>query len=83
MCTFQGNIVEAEVLYERSTAIWAKALGPNHPIVATVLNNYAELLASIVRARAEEFEGNLDSRVAHQRWYETVNISTVLGSMYA
>ena len=33
----------AEPLYQRSLAIFEKALGPEHPDVATVLNNLAEL----------------------------------------
>ncbi|CAN0282380.1 unnamed protein product, partial [Scytosiphon promiscuus] len=32
------------------TEIWEKALGRDHPTVATVLNNRAELLVSQVRA---------------------------------
>jgi SAM-dependent methyltransferase len=35
---------EAESLYQRSLAIREKALGPEHPNVATVLENYAFLL---------------------------------------
>lgn len=40
---------DAEPLYERATKIWEKALGPDHPIVATVLTDWAELLQSQVR----------------------------------
>ncbi len=39
----QGRYVEAEPLYQRSLAISEKALGPEHPDVATSLNNLAEL----------------------------------------
>ena len=39
----QGKYVEAEPLYQRSLAIWEKALGPQHPDVATSNNNLAEL----------------------------------------
>ena len=46
----QGKYAEAEPLYERSQAIREKALGPEHPAVATVLNNRASLLESQVRA---------------------------------
>jgi Tetratricopeptide repeat len=35
----QGRYGEAEPLYLRSLAIREKALGPDHPDVATVLNN--------------------------------------------
>ena len=39
----QGRYAEAEPLYKRSLAIREKALGPDHPDVATALNNLAEL----------------------------------------
>ena len=39
----QGKYTEAEPLYQRSLAIWEKALGPEHPNVATSLNNLALL----------------------------------------
>ena len=32
----QGKYAEAEPLYRRALAIWEKALGPEHPNVATV-----------------------------------------------
>ena len=40
----QGRYTEAEPLYQRSLAIVEKALGPEHPSVATSLENYAILL---------------------------------------
>ena len=40
----QGKYAEAEPLYARAIEIWEKALGPEHPNVATVLNNRAGLL---------------------------------------
>ena len=40
----QDNYAEAEPLYRRALAILEKALGPEHPNVAQVLENYAELL---------------------------------------
>ncbi len=40
----QGRYGEAEPLYQRSLAIDEKALGPEHPNVATALENYAALL---------------------------------------
>lgn len=46
----QGKYEEAGPLYERSLAIREKALGPDHPAVATALNNRALLLNSQVRA---------------------------------
>ena len=39
----EGRYAEAEPLYKRSLAIWQKALGPEHPSVATGLNNLAGL----------------------------------------
>ena len=39
----QGQYAQAEPLYKRSLAIWEKALGPDHPDVATSLNNLAVL----------------------------------------
>jgi tetratricopeptide (TPR) repeat protein len=39
----QGHYAEAEPLYQRSLAIVEKALGPEHPHVAPILNNLAEL----------------------------------------
>ncbi|CAN0519075.1 unnamed protein product, partial [Laminaria digitata] len=40
----QGNYAEAGPLYKRSLAIDEKALGPEHPSVATSLHNLAGLL---------------------------------------
>ena len=40
----QGRYAEAEPLYKRALAILEKALGPDHPDVATTLENYAALL---------------------------------------
>ena len=45
----QGNYADAEPLLARATAIWEKALGPEHPSVATALNNRAFLCQSQVR----------------------------------
>jgi tetratricopeptide (TPR) repeat protein len=39
----QGRHAEAETLYKRALAIREKALGPDHPYVATSLNNLAKL----------------------------------------
>ena len=41
----QGNFAEAERLYERCQAIDEKVLGPDHPDLATTLNNRAALLS--------------------------------------
>ncbi|CAN0515401.1 unnamed protein product, partial [Ectocarpus sp. 12 AP-2014] len=37
----QGKYSEAEPLYERCQAIDEKVLGPDHPSLATTLNNWA------------------------------------------
>ena len=40
----QGKLVEAEPLYRRTLTILEKSFGPEHPNMATVLNNLAGLL---------------------------------------
>ena len=53
----QGKYAEAEPLYQRSLAILEKALGPEHPLVATSLENYAALLRNMNReAEAAQME---------------------------
>jgi tetratricopeptide (TPR) repeat protein len=53
----QGRYTQAELLYKRSLAIWEKALGPEHPLVAQSLENYAVLLREMNRlAEAERLE---------------------------
>ena len=47
--TAQGKLEEAAPLYKRAVAVWEKALGPDHPLVATGLNNQAMLLWTMVR----------------------------------
>lgn len=49
----QGKHSDAEPLYERSQAIRENVLGPEHPEVATSLNNRANLLAKQVGAVRE------------------------------
>ncbi len=46
----QGRYAKAEPLYQRSLTIREKALGPEHPRVATSLENYAALLRQTTRA---------------------------------
>ena len=48
---YQGKYDEAGQLYERSLAIREKAYGPDHPAVASALNNRAGLLKNQVRAK--------------------------------
>ncbi len=45
-----AQYAEAEPLYQRSLAIWEKALGTERPEVATGLENYAALLREMGRA---------------------------------
>ncbi len=53
----QGRYAEAEPLYQRALATVEKALGPEHPHVATSLENYAALLRQTARAdEAERME---------------------------
>ncbi|CAN0605829.1 unnamed protein product, partial [Ectocarpus sp. 12 AP-2014] len=42
---FQGKYEQADPLYLRAIEIWEAALGPNHPEVASGLNNRAGLLS--------------------------------------
>ena len=46
----QGKYAEAEPLQKRALVIWEKALGPEHPRVATSLENYAALLRETGRS---------------------------------
>ena len=50
--TAQGKLEEALALYKRSRAIDEKVYGPDHPQVATDLNNEAALLQSMVSCHA-------------------------------
>ncbi len=50
----QGRYAEAEPLYKRALAIKEKVLGPEHPEVATSLNNLGLLLNYSVLLRATE-----------------------------
>ena len=53
----QGKYAEAEPLYQRALGIWETALGPEHPNVASVLENYAVLLRKTGReSQAAEME---------------------------
>ena len=46
---FQGKFDEADPLYLRAIEIGEKTLGPEHPSLATTLNNRAGLLEQQVR----------------------------------
>ncbi len=62
----QGKDAEAEPLYQRSLAIREKALGPEHPDVATSLENYAAILRQTARADQTLYTGitnDLDHRI--------------------
>ena len=45
----QGKLDDAKPLYEEALAIWKKVHGEEHPLVATGLNNLAQLLEALVR----------------------------------
>ncbi|MCP9462669.1 MAG: tetratricopeptide repeat protein, partial [Nitrospira sp.] len=46
----QGRYATAEPLLKRSLAIWEKTLGPDHPDVATSLENLAVLYRATQRS---------------------------------
>jgi len=53
----QGQYAQAEPLYKRSLAIMEKALGPDHPDVATSLENMGALYRATKRKKeAKELE---------------------------
>ena len=49
MLAFQGKYEDAEPLYERATETLEKALGGDHPTVATALSSRADLLRAQVQ----------------------------------
>ncbi len=54
---YQGRYAESEPFYKRALTIVEKALGPEHPNVATSLENYALLLRATGRtAEADKME---------------------------
>ena len=55
----QGRYAKAKPLYKQALAITEKALGPEHPAVATVLENYAMLLRETGR---DTKAANLEAR---------------------
>ena len=58
----QGRYADAEPLFRRSLAIQEKALGPEHPNVATSLENYAAWLRGTGRtAEADNMEARARS----------------------
>jgi len=55
----RAQFAEAKAAYERALAIWEKSLGPEHPYVATAVNNLGDVLQDL---------GDLDgAREAYQR----------------
>jgi len=50
----QGRSSQAEPFFKRSLAIWEKALGPDHPNVATSLENMAALYRKSGREKEAE-----------------------------
>jgi tetratricopeptide (TPR) repeat protein len=59
----QGQYAEAEALYKRSLAIKEKALGPDHPDVATSLENLAVLCRATNRAKEADALGQRAARI--------------------
>jgi tetratricopeptide (TPR) repeat protein len=74
---------EAEPLYRRALAIWENSLGPDHPNVASALNNLARLLKAtnrfaeaeplMRRALAIRVKFSRDSGHVHPHLQDTVN----------
>lgn len=65
----QGKYSEAEPLYKRSLTIKEKALGPEHPLVATTLRNLAALYRNMNRtSEAEALEERASKIEAIKRW---------------
>jgi hypothetical protein len=50
----QGQYAQAEPLCKRSPAIWEKTLGPDHPYVATSLENMSQIYRKIGREKTAE-----------------------------
>jgi tetratricopeptide (TPR) repeat protein len=53
---YQGDGAKAVEYFERALAIWEQALAPNHPLVATCLNNLGSVESDL---------GNLDAAQTH------------------
>jgi hypothetical protein len=49
LCRDRGRYEQAEPLLKRTLRILERALGPEHPHVATCLENYARLLLAVDR----------------------------------
>jgi len=73
----QGKYDKAETLYKRAIAIGEKSLGPNHPDLATLLNNFAKLLCTrrkyaearpLVRRALKNFEAKLGANHAYTKY---------------
>ncbi len=53
----QGKYTEAEPLYQRALLVLSRAVGPEHPDVAMMLENYARMLRVLNRHdEAEKME---------------------------
>ena len=64
----QGQYAKAEPLYQRALAIAEKALGPEHPNVATLRKNYgASLRAAGRAAEADALEARTVSTAPEPR----------------
>lgn len=70
---FQGKYEEADPLCRRALAINEAVLGPQHPRVASALNNWAELSKAQVGAQGNDFGK------ARTNWHDFVVWATLLG----
>ncbi len=66
----QGRYGDAEPLYKRALAISEETLGPEHPTVAQMLENYAALVRETGReAEAAKMEARAKKmRTKHPEW---------------
>ena len=63
----QSRYAEAEPLYKRSLSILEKALGPDHPDVATVLKDYAGFLREVGKTEEAETMEARAERIRSER----------------
>lgn len=65
--THGSEYAKAEPLYRRALAMRENALGPDHPLVAGCLNNYADLLDALNQPeRAAELRARASTITAQQ-----------------
>ncbi len=68
----QGKYAEVEPLYQRALAIAEKALGPEHPDVATISESYATLLHETGRS-AEAAELEIHAKAIRLKYFKAID----------